>query len=399
MVKKKRKGSLTEEEKRVAKSLLAEGWRNQDIHELLNRGRNPTINIGRISDVKRDKAQKLATEEELGLLRQKKETYDLVTGLNEVEHERLMRSREAMVMAVSIFNSPHLKFRAEQFAILSIIAWTYLLHEYYESQLAQQIYVRNKAISLHAMITGPDCPLSESMKENLNSIRKIRNAVEHRLAGRSDGSWLAIFQACCVNYEKTICKLFGKKMSLEPVLGYALQFARIDLDQMSRTQDFSIPAHIQALDAKLNATEGDEIKQTPEYKFQIAYTFDASNESSSHIRFISPESTEGKNIRKLFKRTSESGEKHIYRPGMIANKVSKSVKGFNTHCHTLAWKKHKVRPATGSNTPRKTDLRYCIYNPAHNDYTYTEQWAEFLKETYNKPGALEKLRRYNKAKN
>ena len=43
----KKETSLTDEEKRVAKALLAEGMRNQDIHALINYERKHTINFGR----------------------------------------------------------------------------------------------------------------------------------------------------------------------------------------------------------------------------------------------------------------------------------------------------------------------------------------------------------------
>jgi phosphoribosylanthranilate isomerase len=46
--------TLTDEEKRVAKALLAGGLRNQDVHALINYERPVTINFGRIAGVKKD---------------------------------------------------------------------------------------------------------------------------------------------------------------------------------------------------------------------------------------------------------------------------------------------------------------------------------------------------------
>jgi hypothetical protein len=48
----KKPTTLTDEEKRVIKALIAEGMRNQDTHALINYGRTPTINFGRIAGVK-----------------------------------------------------------------------------------------------------------------------------------------------------------------------------------------------------------------------------------------------------------------------------------------------------------------------------------------------------------
>jgi hypothetical protein len=46
--------TLTDEEKRVVKALVAEGMRNQDIHALINYERPVTVNFGRIAGVKKN---------------------------------------------------------------------------------------------------------------------------------------------------------------------------------------------------------------------------------------------------------------------------------------------------------------------------------------------------------
>ena len=106
-----KEGTLTQEERRAVKALIAEGMRNQDIQDLVNRGRRATINAARITEVKQDATQEAATEAELELFKIKRKLYDPVTGLNEIDHERLIRAREAMMMAVHIFNSPQLRLR------------------------------------------------------------------------------------------------------------------------------------------------------------------------------------------------------------------------------------------------------------------------------------------------
>ena len=49
---------------------------------------------------------------------------ELLTGLNQYDDERLIRAREAMILAVQIFNSPALKFKTEVFTMLTNVAWT-----------------------------------------------------------------------------------------------------------------------------------------------------------------------------------------------------------------------------------------------------------------------------------
>ncbi|MBT3139503.1 DUF3644 domain-containing protein [Ruegeria litorea] len=125
-------GALTDDEKNIVKGLLQAGERNQDIQALVNTGRPATINSGRITEVKQDKTIVPASAEELDFYRVRKKSYDPQTGLNLYDDERLIRAREAMLLAVQVFNSPTLQFKAEVFAVHANIAWTYLLHEHYE---------------------------------------------------------------------------------------------------------------------------------------------------------------------------------------------------------------------------------------------------------------------------
>ena len=121
-LRKNSKGLLTPLEKRIAKALLAEKWRNQDIQALFNIGREATINSARITNVKQNKRQVVATIEEVETFKIRKQSYDARTGLNIVDDERLIRSREAMILAVQIFNSAGLNFKTEVFAVLANIA-------------------------------------------------------------------------------------------------------------------------------------------------------------------------------------------------------------------------------------------------------------------------------------
>jgi hypothetical protein len=116
----RREGGLSAEEKRIAKALLAEGMRNQDIQALVNTGRTATVNGARITGVKHDGGIKPANADEVLFYKKKKQSYDWQTGLNLYDDERLIRSREAMILAVDIFNSPSCCFKTEIFAVLQI---------------------------------------------------------------------------------------------------------------------------------------------------------------------------------------------------------------------------------------------------------------------------------------
>jgi hypothetical protein len=99
---------------------------------------------------------------------------------------RPFRAREAMIVAVQIFNSPILKFKTEIFAVLAHIAWTYLMHEYYHRRRVKIVGDDGRSLLLSQMLRRQDCPLSPGIKRNLEAMGTIRNDVEHKLLGQGD---------------------------------------------------------------------------------------------------------------------------------------------------------------------------------------------------------------------
>jgi lactate dehydrogenase-like 2-hydroxyacid dehydrogenase len=120
----KREGRLTTDEEGIVKALLSHGWRNQDIQALVNIGRIATINSARITEVKQNSAISPTGDDAVEFYKLQKQSFDPRTGLSIFHDERLIRAREAMIVAVQIFNSPILKFKTEVFAVLAHIAWS-----------------------------------------------------------------------------------------------------------------------------------------------------------------------------------------------------------------------------------------------------------------------------------
>ena len=285
----KRPTALTDEEKRVVKALLADGMRNQDIHALINYERAATVNFGRITGVKKNSKIAPASAEEVAFFRRKKFSFDPVTGLNVYGDERLIRGREAMIFAVTIFNSGGYRFKTEIFSILANIAWTYLMHEYYGRKGIQPLNADGTAFGLSYMLSRPDCPLSKGIKNNLLALKAIRDEAEHKMLGRSDVKWLPLFQACCLNFDKTLVNWFGSRVSLQGELSVALQFGKLELEQAAQISAYDIPPNITALDALLKKDMKEEDLDDLEYQFRVVYTFDSASKGKAHIHFLSPE--------------------------------------------------------------------------------------------------------------
>jgi len=301
-----------------------------------------------------------------------------------------------MILAVQIFNSAGLKFKTEVFAVMANIAWTYLLHEYYERKRIKIVGKDGRSLLLSQMVERHDCPLSDGVKNNLRSMKLIRDDVEHLLLKKTDLKWQGLYQSCCLNFEKTICDMFGARVSLADELSFALQFTKTDFEQISELNSFEIPAHIEAIDARrIEGMTEDQLNDL-EYQFRVIYTFDSASKSKSHIQFVNPDSEEGKEIRTVLVKTKSADETHPLKPSVVPRMVSEETgQKFTTYNHTQAWKFYRVRPESNSREPSITNKEYCIYHSAHKDYTYSQAWVDFLIECVNNPTELEKIKSYS----
>src|SRR3954447_3673029 len=136
-------------------------------------------------------------------------------------------------------NSAGLYFRAELFIVTAIIAWTYLLHAYYKRIGIDYRYKKADIVErtpsgaeryweLTQCISTGSCPLRKGVVNNLRFLIEIRNEIEHRSTNRIDEVLSAKLQACCLNFNDTLKKLFGREFSLEKRLPIALQFVTFD---------------------------------------------------------------------------------------------------------------------------------------------------------------------------
>ena len=374
-----REGALTAEEKPIVKALLGKGWRNQDIQALINTGREATINSGRITETKNDDLITTASDDEVEFFKIKKNSYDQKTGLNLYDHERLIRAREAIILAVQVFNSPAMRFKTEVFTMLANVAWTYLLHEHYERKGVKVVGRDGRSLLLSQILERHDCPISKGMTDNLRSLKIIRDDVEHKLLGRGDSKWLGLFQACCLNFDKAMCDLFGAALTLSHDLSFALQFAKLNFDQVTTLNRYEIPGAIDAIDARLREGMTEAQIADLEFQFRVVYTLDAVTKTRAHFQFVQPHSAEGKDIRNVLVQHKLADHLYPHRPGDVVKKVAERTgKKFTQHNHTQAWRKFEARPRNGAGQPENTNRDYCIYHATHGDYTFSDQWLLLL---------------------
>lgn len=385
--------SLTHFEKRIVKRLIIDGEKGQDVHHLVNIGRRPIVNFGRLSGAK-DWEVDAATDKEIKRFRYEKSLTDQRTGLSPFENERIYRAREAMMAAVQLFNSPTIIFKVELFPVLSQIAWTYLLHEFFIRKGVPINDNQGNTLSLSTMISRPDCPLGSDVIKNLMAVKELRDRVEHRTLNSLGQNFWPLFQANCLNFDQTLRKLFGDNVGLNEALSTAIQFSKMDTSGLSALHKYDLSPDIEAIDNQISQAVGETGNESIAYKFKVSYTFEKATKGDSNIVFTDNNKS-SKNVHNVLTKQVVGDDLWPYKAMQVVAKVAGSTgKPFNSHHHTLAWKKFGTRPRSKAKNPKDTNKEFCHYHAAHGDYTYSLKWVEHLIQIVEDDDKFEKLKTF-----
>jgi len=355
MVRRRHGNKLERWEIALVKAMLKRGdYNDQDILTYFTR---PTrsINHARIADIRTGAkfgALKAATNDELDKFLLTWPEVDAETGLSIRGDELLIKAREAMIAAVHTFNGAGLKFRVELFIVTGIIAWTYLLHAWFKREGIDYLYKdddgsvkktkqgADRYWELRKCLNFPRCPISKGTVTNLEFLLELRNEIEHRSTNRIDDAISAKLQACCLNFNDSIKKLFGKQYALERRLPIALQFVTFSSDQRSALKKSGeLPKHIETLiDAFEHGLSDDEYAD-PAYRYRVAFVPITANRKSAAdaaIEFVKGDSIEGQDINRIL---LKEVNKQRYTPTQVWKLMQKEgYPKFKQQQHTVLWR-------------------------------------------------------------
>ena len=95
---------------------------------------------------------------------------------------------------------------------------------------------------------------------------------EHQMTTRLDEHLSARFQACCLNYNDLIKKLFGAAQGIDKHLSFSLQFSSISREQVEALSEASgLPAHIRAFINAFDASLTDEEFNDPRFAYRVLF--------------------------------------------------------------------------------------------------------------------------------
>ena len=288
-----------------------------------------------------------------------------------VKKELLVKAKEAALCAIKVFNDPLVKFKSENFIVLMVIAWTYLLHAYYRSRGIDYRYFRRtsknkrydktkygakKHWELERCLNDEACPIDSNTQKNLRFLIGLRHEIEHQMTSALDNFLSGRYQACAINFNDYIKEFFGERYALDPFLTYSIQFAKIDEQQLRRVSEpEKIPPHLLAYIANFdNALKHDEYN-SPRFSYRLLFKKKLVNrpgQADGVIEFIDPNSELAKTIDKEYWVKKEV-ERPKYRATDVVDEVHKA--GFPNFRinpeHLRMWKSEDAKnPAKGYGT-------------------------------------------------
>lgn len=282
--------------------------------------------------------------------------------IGSIKSELLKKSREAALAAVQIFNNPNITFKSETYVVLMIVAWTYLLHAHYRNKKLEYRYFdkngkkRNfhrtkhgafKYWELERCLNEDKCPIDKDTANNLRFLIGLRHEIEHQMTTRIDDVLSARFQACCLNYNDYIKRLFDPNLGIERHLSFSLQFSSISTDQKDSLEEHhDLPTHIKGFIESFDNALSDKEYGSPKYAYRILFvpkTANRKGQADKVIEFVKADSELAQDINKTYAVIKET-EKPKYLPnGIVSIMKKEGYPKFNVTAHTNFWKDNDAK--------------------------------------------------------
>jgi Protein of unknown function (DUF3644) len=195
--------------------------------------------------------------------------------------DQVRKAVEIFKTAVLVYNNNVLSTRTETFIVLSIIAWTYLLHArligegispVYNNEDGTPVLIdgQEKLWELSYCVERPEGGLSAGEKTNLKYLIAIRNAIEHRSAEDINDALQAKIQANALNFLKYAKEKFGMKHDFSHDLAFAIQLQALTLQSANAlTGAAPVAKAVAAVNALLEGPMTQAEFNDPAYSFRV----------------------------------------------------------------------------------------------------------------------------------
>lgn len=268
-----------------------------------------------------------------------------VRSIGSIRAELVTKAKESALCAIKVFNDPLIKFKSEAFIVLMVIAWTYLLHAYYRSKGIDYRYFRQtlkrktydktrhgakKHWELERCLGDAACPIDKDTINNLKFLIGLRHEIEHQMTRTLDNYLSGRYQACVLNFNSYLKKLFGSQHALDTHLTYSIQFVELTAEQLEVGDALEIlPQNLRAYIAAFDGALTHDEYNDPRYSYRLLFKKKLVNrpgQADKVVEFIDPNSDLAKTIDKEYWVKKEV-ERPKFRAGQVVAELKKG--GFS----------------------------------------------------------------------
>ncbi|HEY0984435.1 DUF3644 domain-containing protein [Schlesneria sp.] len=319
-----------------------------------------------------------------------------VRRVHSIADELLTKSREAALSAVQLFNNPQIHFKSETFIVLMVIGWTYLLHAYCRKKKIEYRYFAQKAKKrvfdktksgankyweLERCLDDGKCPIDKGTANNLRFLIKLRHEIEHQMTMNLDSYLSGRYQACALNFNTYIKKLFGEEWGIDRHLMYALQFTELSHAQASSIQiNDHVPCRLTAFIAEFDGQLSHDEFNSEQFSYRLLFkkrVVGKPNQADKVIEFIDPNSDLAKQIDKEYWVVKEAERPKFSAKQIVERMQQEGYSKFSMHAHTKLWQRLDARnPGKGYGT--QLGVQYWWY----------DRWLEQVREQCQKNSIL-----------
>lgn len=194
---------------------------------------------------------------------------------------QVRKAVEIFKTAILVYNNNILFTRSETFIVLSIIAWTYLLHARLIGEGVTPVYKnadgtsvlvdgQEKLWELSYCIERPEAGLLIGEKANLKYLIAIRNAIEHRSSEDINDALQAKIQANALNFLSYVKEKFGTKYDFSHDLAFAIQLQALTLKSPNVLKGTApVAKAVAAVNALLEGPMTEAEFNDPSYSFRV----------------------------------------------------------------------------------------------------------------------------------
>lgn len=269
---------------------------------------------------------------------------------------QVRKAVEIFKTAVLVYNNNMLYTRSETFIVLSIIAWTYLLHARLIEEGVRPVFKnpdgtpvlvdgQEKLWELSYCIERGEAGLTAGEIANLKYLIAIRNAIEHRSSENINDALQAKVQANALNFLGYAKAKFGSKYDFSHDLSFAIQLQALTLQSPNALKGSApVAKAVAAVNALLEGPMTEAEFNDPAYSFRVYVVPKVTNNAKKADQAVTY-SPVGSAV--------EVAIKHVERPkyrmtDAIAKLLADHGVKLTPYAFQQAWKLHDLKnPAKG----------------------------------------------------